>query len=626
MGTATKAGGKTHRFKAEVKQLLDIVVHSLYKDKDIFVRELISNAADALEKMRHTSLTEKTENSDDVELEIHITLDKENRLFTISDTGIGMTGKEAATNLGTIAHSGSREFIKQIAEGNTDTNLIGQFGVGFYSAFMVGDDVIVKTQSFQPEEAGVIWSSKGSGSYTVTDVEGLSRGTSIEVHLNEDMAEYAEVDRIKHLIKQYSSFVPFPIFVEEEQVNTVQAIWARSRSEITEEEYNEFYKFINFAGQDPYSYLHFTSDIPLGLKAILYFPNENVEKMGFGRMEPSVSLYCKKVMIQSNMEELLPEYFRFVKGVVDSEDIPLNISRETMQDSALIAKIKKVLTTRLIKHLSEVAGEDEDAYTKWFGDFGMFLKEGVYSDYEYRNKLAGLLRFDSSTMTDGKLTSLDGYIERMGEEQKEIYFISGASRSLIEAGPYLEAFAKKDVEILYLYEGIDDLVMTSLREYEEKKLVSADSADLNLPGEDKEDEDKSDDETKKESADLALWMKEVLGEKINEVRVSKRLVSSPAVLVNPDDMMTTTMQKIMQSTSKAELNLGSYILEVNADHAILETLEKLRADESQKEFAEESVWLLYDSALVSAGLIVDPTDLVERTTSVLERALKSAIK
>ncbi len=628
MSESTGEKGKTLRFKAEVAQLLDIVVNSLYTDKEIFVRELISNASDALEKMRRTSLVDKDVVDPDAPLEIQITTDEEKRTFTISDTGVGMNADEANRNLGTIAHSGSREFLKQVAEGERmDVSLIGQFGVGFYSAFMVADKVEVTSRSCRKEDDGILWTSTGKGAFTIEKAEGLKRGTTITIHLKEDQKHYAEENTIKDLVKQYSNFVDFPIFIGGEQVNTVGALWTKSKSDITEDEYKEFYKFIANAFDEPMYTFHFNADVPLAIKSVLFVPGDNQEMLGLGRVEPGVSLYCKKILIQQQAEELLPEYFRFVKGVIDSEDLPLNISRETMQDSALIAKLKRVMTGRLIKFLTEEALENPEKYNDFFKKFGTFLKEGVYTDFEHKTDLARLLRYESSKTEDQELTSLDDYLSRMKPDQKEIYFISGPNREVIEAGPYLEAFQAADIEVLYMFEGGDDIVMSGLREYEGKKLVSADQADLDLPEEsddsaDEEKKDKPEALPRDEAAELARWMKEVLGDKVSEVRVSKRLVGSPAVLVNPSEHMTTGMQRVMQAAARNDFQFGTFHLEINPKHAIMKNLDKLRKDDALKEMASNSVWMLLDNATIAAGLMVDPKVLMERNTKVLDEALQ----
>ncbi|MBZ0265933.1 molecular chaperone HtpG [bacterium] len=622
-----KAKPKTKKFKAEVKQVLDIVINSLYTNKEIFVRELISNASDALEKVRHRSLTEKEIFDKDLPLEIRIETDEKAKTFSISDTGVGLTAAEAEENLGTIAHSGSREFLQKLEDGEaTDADLIGQFGVGFYASFMVAKEVFVTSRSYKSEAEGIRWTSKGAGNYSITDQPGLHRGTKIVLDMQEDQEEYANSDRIKELIKQYSNFVPFPIFVDGEQVNTVQAIWTKSKSDVSEGEYKEFYKFIANAMDEPTFTFHFNADVPLEIRSILYVPDSNMEKFHFGRMEPGVHLYCRKVLIQQQAEKLLPEYLRFLRGVVDSSDLPLNISRETMQDSALVARLNRVITGRFLKFLDEQAHDDEEKYSTFFKEFGMFIKEGATSDFERRDELAKLLRFASSAIDDDKYTSLDAYIERMKEKQESIYYLSGPSRDAIEAGPYLEAFREQGIEVLYLYESIDDFVLNSLREYKEKKLVSADQADLKLP--EKEETEEKEEETdtslpENESGDLARWMKEILGDSVEEVRTSKRLVKSPALLVNPDEFFTTGMQRIMQATSNDNKQTGRYILEINPKHKILKQLNDLRISKSQEDLAKVAVESLYGNAMISAGMMIDPKVLVERNTQMLERALGS---
>ncbi|HER63665.1 MAG TPA: molecular chaperone HtpG, partial [Desulfobacteraceae bacterium] len=401
----------TREFQAETRKVLDIVINSLYTERDIFVRELISNAADALEKFRHLSLVEKVEFDAHVPLEITIDCDDKNHTLTITDTGIGMSREELETNLGTIAHSGSGQFWEQLAEAaKKDVNLIGQFGVGFYSAFMAAKKVVVLTRSWDGSE-GWEWESDGGGSYTIKPCEGLHRGTRIILELKDDAKQYATKFAIERIIKQYSSFVSFPILVDGEKVNTVQAIWARSRNEITDKEYTEFYKFIGNAVDEPLYKLHFSADAPLAINALIYVPRENYEVMGMGRMQPGVNLYCQKVLIDQHSENILPEWLRFLKGVVDSEDLPLNISRQALQDNALVFKLRKVLTKRFIKYLKEEAKKDPETYATFWKNFGIFIKEGVTTDFEYREDLGDLLRFESSQGEAGSLVSLAEYVE-----------------------------------------------------------------------------------------------------------------------------------------------------------------------------------------------------------------------
>jgi molecular chaperone HtpG len=627
--TNKKTNTETKEFQAEVKKLLDIVIHSLYTERDIFVRELISNAADALEKFRHQSLLEEEVFDSHVPLEITIDVDDKDHTLTITDTGIGMTREELEHNLGTIAHSGSNTFLAELAEAaKKDVSLIGQFGVGFYSAFMAARNVRVLSRSYHPESEGYEWSSDGTGSYTLTPAEGIRRGTKIIVELKDDAHNFADEATIKQIITQYSNFVSFPIKVKDETVNTVQALWTRSKNEIKDEEYNEFYKFIGNAFDEPSCRLHFSADAPLAINALLFVPKENIERLGFGRSKPGVNLYCQRVLIEQHSENILPEWLRFVKGVVDSEDLPLNISRQALQDSALMAKLRQVVTKRFLKFLSEQAKDDPAAYSEFWKNFGLYIKEGATIDYAYRDQIAKLLRFESSKSEPDQMISLAEYVERMAEGQKEIYYINGPSRTTAESGPYVEAFKKRDIEIIYTLEPIDDFVMNHLGEFDGKKLVSADRGDLDLS------EIKSTEEEKKKDAEpqletevvesLTKWIKNSLGERVKEVIVSSRLVDSPAIVVNPDGYMTSTMERVMQAAQmekgEAITDVGNKNLEINTAHPLIKQLSMLRA--TDQEFAKNVVQQIFDNALLQARLMVDPRQMVERSYRILERATK----
>ncbi len=616
--------GTTHEFQAETKKLLDIVINSLYTERDIFIRELISNSSDALEKMRHESLTKEDVFDDNVPLEVNIDLDDEKHTMTITDTGIGMTRAELETNLGTIAHSGSGNFVAELAEAaRKDVSLIGQFGVGFYAAFMAGKKVTVQSRSWDGSE-GHEWVSDGGGSFTIKECPGLHRGTRIIIELKDDAHDYAKKWKVENIIKQYSTFVPFPIKLEGETVNTVQAIWTRSKNEISDEEYNDFYKFIGNATDEPHYRLHFSVDAPLAINAVLFVPKENFEAMGFGRVEPGVNLYCQRVLIDQHSENILPEWLRFLKGVVDSEDLPLNISRQSLQDNALVMKLRKVITKRFLKFLAEEAKRDSDYYLDFWNTFGIYIKEGVTSDYEFQKELAQLVRFESSRSEDGKPTSLAEYVERMGDEQEEIYYINGPTRAAIEAGPYVEMFNKKGIEIIYTMEPIDDFVLNHLGEFDGKKLVSADRADLDLSK--SGDADSDDDSTEKLGEDaggeLIAWLKEKLEDKVADVIESKRLVDSPAMIVNPDGFMTSSMERIM-AASRMEKGLSPEAskknLEINLASPLIKQLAELvKEDEG---FAAEVAAQIYDNAMIQAGLVVDPMVMVERNYKILTRAV-----
>lgn len=616
---------ETMEFQSETRKLLDIVIHSLYTERDIFLRELISNAADALEKMRHESILKDEIFDKNVELDINISVDDKNHTITIIDTGLGMTRDELISNLGTIAHSGSKTFLTTLSEQDRkDTNLIGQFGVGFYAAFMVAKKVRVQSRSYLPEEQGHEWISDGAGSYSVDQCPGLHRGTKIILELKEDCHDYANEDTIKRIIKQYSSFVSFPIKVAGETINTVQALWTRGKNEIEEEEYTEFYKFVGATYDEPLSRLHFSADVPLSINALLFVPKENFEHMGFGRMEPGVSLYCQKILIDQHSKKILPEWLRFLKGVVDSEDIPLNISSQALQDNALVAKINKVVTSRFLKHLDELAKSEPEKYAEFWKTFGMFLKEGATSDFTHREAISKLLRFESSKSEPGKLISLSEYVERMPEGQKDIYYINGPSREAIEAGPYLEAFKKQDIEIIYTLEPIDDFVFSHLGEFDGKKLLSADRADLDLP---EKKEEKKEAELGREKLDknvassLTKWMKKVLGDRVKEVSASKRLVDSPAIIVNPDGFMTSSMERVMRAANQdSGLPMGGKNLEINTGHQLIKDLADLRV--KNEALAKTIVEQIHDNAMIQAGLMVEPRSMVERSYRILAQAVK----
>lgn len=618
----------THEFQAETKKLLDIVINSLYTERDVFIRELISNAADALEKFRHESLTHGEQELFDghMPLEITIDLDEKKKLLTITDTGIGMTKDELLANLGTIAHSGSNTFLTQLAEAaRKDVSLIGQFGVGFYSAFMAGATVRVRSRSWDGSE-GHEWVSDGTGTFTVSECPGLHRGTKVIVELKEGCEDYAKKWKVESVIKQYSAFVPFAIKLEGETVNTVQALWTRNRSEIKDEEYVEFYKFIANVSEEPMYRLHFSTDAPLAINALIFVPKDNLEIMGFGKIDPGVNLYCQRILIDQHSETILPEWLRFLKGVIDSEDLPLNISRQALQDNALVAKIRRVISKRFLKFLEEEAKKDEAGYVEFWKTFGIYLKEGITSDFEYRTELGKLLRFETSKSADGTPVSLSDYLLRLQPDQQEIYYINGPNRVAIESGPYIEMFRKKDVELIYTMEPIDDFVLSYLGEFEGKKLVSADKADLKLGGEDKPVEEKKeqaepvlDDQV---AADLVGWLKEKLKEQVADVSISKRLVDSPAVIVNPDGFMTSSMERIMAAgrfEKGLKPEIGKKNLEINPGNPLIRRLSELiREDET---FAVEIAQQIYDNAMIQAGLLVDPLEMVARNYRILNRVI-----
>ncbi len=607
---------ETHHFQAEIQQLLDIVIHSLYTDKEIFVRELISNAADACERLRFKQSSGNAIQQSELAPTISVATDEKAGNITFTDTGLGMTHGELVENLGTIAHSGTKAFLKQLAENKKpDINLIGQFGVGFYSAFMVARKVTVLSRSFAPDEQGWQWTSEGMGGYELAPAADLPRGTRITLELKDEAKEFAQQDTIERIIHRYSSFVPFPIELNSKRLNTVQAIWARKKSEIKEEEYNEFYTFIGHDHEKPLFRLHFSADAPLAIQSLLFVPQRNFETLGMGRMDLGVNLYCRKVLIQAKADGLFPGWLRFLKGVVDSEDIPLNISRETMQDTSLLQKLNRVLTGRFLKFLEEQSEKAPESYAKFYAEYQRFLKEGVVTEFPPREALGKLLRYESSTLDKGKLTSLADYVKRMPADQKEVYCLLAANRGAAEASPYFEVFKERKWEVLFLYDAWDEFVMEHLHTFDGKPLKLAEKADLNLGG--KPDGALSDEA----AANLAKWLKETLGDKVGEVRVSRRLVESPAIVVDADKYMTASMRRIMKAMKQdaGPDAAAKHDLEINPAHPLVTRLEAIR--QKHGDLAVSVAEQILDNARVAAGLLEDPRAMLSRLNQLLERVL-----
>ncbi len=601
-----------HQFQAEISQLLDIVIHSLYTDKEIFIRELISNAADASEKLRFLQTSGAEIFQPERPLTISINTDDTAHTISSSDSGIGMTRDELIENLGTVAHSGSKAFLQQIKENASNPTLIGQFGVGFYSSFMVGTKVTVLTRSYQPEETGWIWTSDGVNSYDLEAGVDLPRGTKIVVSLREADHEFSRSHRVEAIIQRYSNFVGFPIELNGNAVNTIRAIWTRSKSELTGTDYDEFYKFIGHDLEPPLYWFHFSADAPLAINALLFIPKNSLEKLGMPKIESEVHLYCRKILIQSKAKGLLPEWLRFLKGVVDSEDLPLNISRETMQDSALLQKLNKVLTGRFLKFLEEEAQSDSEKYAGFFKEFGHFLKEGVVSDFAHRETLAKLLRYQTSQSETP--VGLADYVARIPEGQKEIYYISAPNREACMASPYLEGLKVKNYETLFLFDPWDEFVMDHLREFDGKKLVAAERAEISIEVPEKKLGDTA-------ARLLCNFIKETLGDKVGEVRISGRLVDSPAVVVESDKAMTSSMRRILKNLSRGSESPFKHDLEINPNHPALVGLEGIR--QSRPEVSKQVAEQIYDNALMAAGLLDDPQSMLKRINSLLEQLVAS---
>jgi molecular chaperone HtpG len=621
----TEEKATQYEFKAEVKQLLNILVHSLYTNREIFLRELISNASDALDKLRFESNRGTEIANNDLPLEIKIDFDKDAHTIKISDTGIGMTREEVIENIGTIAKSGSADFLSQIVENKEDANnIIGKFGVGFYSVFMVADKVTVTSKSYKKDAAAIKWESDGLGSYEIAEIdEEMQRGTTIDIHLNKESEDYADKFRLQQVIKKHSNFISFPIKLDNEIINTIAAIWREPKSSLKEEQYNEFYKFLTYDTEPPLKHIHVAIDAPIQFNSLLFIPKKNTDMFGMNRDDYGLDLYVRRVLIQHKNKDLLPEYLSFVKGVVDSEDLPLNISRETLQENLVFTKIANSVTNQVLSFLKKMSKDEPDVYREFWKEHSKYFKLG-YTDFQNKDKYMELLRFNSSTKENADdLTSFDEYIERVKDDQKEIYYISGNSRDAINLDPHLEIFRKKGIEVLYLYDPIDEFIFSSISDYKEYNFKSVDQADLKkIEKFDsvEEEKEKAEELTKDEKLHFDSMLeriKEILGDKVTEVKISERLQNSPACLVNPDDSMSASMQKIMNIVNK-DNQIPKKIFEINKDHKLVRNLLKIFKEDSKDEYIENVVVQLYESALLLEGYLADPHRLVNRINSLLE--------
>ena len=605
-----------HAFQAEIQQLLDLVVHSLYTEKEIFLRELISNASDAMEKLRHIEATEKNIHQPTLPLEIHITTNEEAGTLTIADHGIGMSHDELVKNLGTIAHSGTKAFLKAVKEnGGSPQNMIGQFGVGFYSAFMVADKVAVHSRSWHADSPELVWTSDGTSGYEIEETSGLDRGSKLVLTLKDDCREFATESRVKHLIETYSNFVGFPILLNGKRINEVEALWLKNKSEISDEQYKAFYQFACKAWDEPAYRLHFSADAPIAINALVFAPAENPERMGFTKAEPAVALYSRKVLIDPAPKDLLPDWMRFMKGVVDSADIPLNISRETMQDSALIRKLGGVISKRVIRMFEKEAEADPEKYRGFYKKFDRFFKEGVATDYANREALAKLLRFESSLTDPGAVCGFTDYVARMKEGQESIYYLVGAGREQIESSPYLEAFKSRGLEVVYFTDAVDEYVVDSLGTFDGKKLVSVRHGGVELEEQATEGESL----TPEQTTALCDFLKNQLGGRVTAVSSGKRLVENPVIALVPADGLSPQMRQMMKAMDENFKDEVKVELEINPRHPLVRKL--YEAKDSNPELASLVAGQLLDNALIAAGLLEDARDTVTRMTKLMEKAM-----
>ena len=620
MSKKTKPKTEVHEYQAEMQKLLEILVHSLYTEREIFLRELVSNASDALSKVQLTTLTEEKVLDKDTELQIKISFDENKHKLEIEDSGCGMTKEELVSNLGTIANSGTLKFLQQAqAENKSAENLIGQFGVGFYSVFMVAERVELTTRSWQVDSQAWEWISSGGGQYELTPAKYNQRGTRVTIFLKEDAKEFCSKWKLESIIKKYSNYLPFPVKVNDQTVNQVKAIWTQSKSDVEEDQYKEFFKQISHTSQVPLHHMHFSIDAPIQYYALLYFPESVGNEVVYARESKDIALYAQKVLIQSGNTDLLPSYLRFVQGVVDSEDLPLNVSRESVQKNVLIEKIKSSLTLRVLKELEFLSEQNVEKYGKFWQQYGILLKEGISSDFKNKNRLMDLLRFNSSLSEDDSPdVSLKNYVERMREEQKEIFYVTGGSRESILHNPNLEYFKKQGLEVLYLTDQIDDFMVTDMREYDGKTLKNISQGDI----EGISDSDISVPESslsKEEQSDILAFFKNQLKDRVSDVSDSKRLVDSPCSLVTPKDGMTVQMEKMMKMMDR-KFEGEKRNLEVNMGHPIIQNLSEILQKDKKHPFLKDSVEQLYENSLLIEGLLDNPAQVLSRFQKFMESA------
>ncbi len=609
-------------FKAEIKQLLNILIHSLYTEREIFLRELISNASDALTQMQFVTLTNRDVQDPDAELKIHLSVNEEEKIITISDTGIGMTRDDLIQNLGTIAQSGAQAFIEASQEEGTNlAEIIGQFGVGFYSVFMVADWVRVTSRSYKPDAEAATWYAIGEDTFTVGLAEKEERGTTIEIKLKGDAEEFANEFQLREIIKRYSDYVPYPIFVgeSEEQANRQTAVWRQSPQEVKEDAYNEFYKHLTLDFEDPLTQIHYRADAPLQVYALVFLPNKAERGMFSSRKEDGLKLYVRKVLIQEYTKDLLPQYYRFIQGVVDTEDLPLNVSREAIQSSPVIARLKKILTSQVTNKLKDMAKQEPEAFAKFWENFGSFIKEGISMEPLDSETLAPLVRFHTTTHTESWV-SFDGYIERMKESQEKIYYILGDDERSVARSPHLDFFRDNGYEVIMLTDPMDSFMLMGLRKYGDYDLQNVAAPDLELPtaGESPDDESKSEELPGIEFEKVVERFKKQLGERVTDVRATDRLRNSVARLVDPEGTMDPEMQRVYRLVDR-DYEIPKKVLELNPRHPIITRLNGLPKDDALVEIVIEQI---YESALLIEGLHPDPASMLPRIQELMEKALE----
>ena len=619
-----------HQFQTEVNQLLDLIIHALYSHREIFIRELVSNASDALDKLKYKTLTDDAFKDMQFDPRIDISFDDQNqKTFTVADNGIGMNKEDLIDQLGTIARSGTKSFVSQLSgDYKKDSNLIGQFGVGFYSAFMVADKVEVISRKAGEDQA-YKWTSDGRTDFEIEPAERETNGTTVTLHLSEDGKEFANRWQIDQTVKKYSNHIAFPIYLHytkkeydnegketgsiptEEQVNSASALWRRPKSEISDEEYKEFYKTISHDNNDPLFYLHTQAEGTMEYTTLFYVPSQAPFDLYHAEYQPGVKLYVKRVFITDDEKDLMPPYLRFVRGIIDSEDLPLNISREMLQQNRVLANIKSASVKKLLNEFSRIATEEPETYQTFIENYNRPLKEGLYSDFANKDKLLELVRF-KSTKADG-YTSLADYVDRMLPEQKAIYYVSGDNETTLRHSPLLEAYRKKDIEVLIMDDEIDEVVVPMIGPYKEYEIKGVNRSDS---GEDLKDEG---DQQKQEDLKPVLErIKKALGDRVKDVVPSVRLSESPSCIVTDANDPTMKMQELLKSIGQKGMPEVKPILEVNPDHQIIKALK----DKDDDAFVEDVSYLLLDQALLVENVpIAEPSEFVKRLNRVLERTV-----
>jgi len=642
---------ETIEFQTEVSQLLNLMVNSLYSDKDIFLRELISNSVDAIGKLRFESLTQPELNEGNGDWKIKLACDKENKIFSIEDNGAGMSRKEMVSNLGTIARSGTKEFLNTLKENASSDkpDFIGQFGVGFYSTFIAAEEVVVESRA-AGEKSSHRWSSKGDGSFVIDECDRSTFGTKIILHLKEDCQEYLEEHKIRQLVTKYSNFVSHPIVMDitreevekdkegkdvegaepkkvttEVTLNDQEALWKRSKKDIKAEEYKEFYQQLTFDWNEPLDTIHYKAEGSSEFTCLLFIPSKPPMSFMNPDKRTTLHLYINRVFIMKDNAEILPEYLEFVKGVVDSADLPLNISREILQNNKQVVTIRKSVVSKVLKSLATTLKKDRSKYIDFYQGFNRVIKQGIQSDHENQDKIRDLLLFESSQFDEKKMTTLKEYIERMPKEQKEIYYLSGGTRSAIEGSPHLEALKAKGYEVLYFTDAIDEWVMTLLREVEGKPLKSIEVGDLDL---DKDEDNKENEEEYKANEeklkDMLTGVQENLKDEVSEVKLSKRLTDSACCLTAGEGQVSAHMEQALRQHGQSAPEAVKRILELNPNHPLVQAMQEISAGDAKDPRLSDYSDLLYDQALLTAGMPVrNPVAFAKRMSDLLAQEAKS---